>query len=173
MDSWRNYLASSQIGRTFSYFILLFFQNHVWTCLFSSCFHMSFSIFIAVNAIDRASWLKWRTIRKSLGFVFFDFFPALIELSPQSHILLIQWLKFLMKRPKIGFVCILPKLLKLLVQLYLFQLCLIDLFADIFVALFSCTFLLAKVELILGNRKVFRLLLGSVLNYVATIEEIA
>ena len=78
-----------------------------------------------------------------------------------------------MKRPKIDFVCILPKLLKLLVQLYLFQLCLIDLFADIFVALFSCTFLLAKVELILGNRKVFRLLFGSVLNYVATIEEVA
>jgi hypothetical protein len=65
-----------------------------------------------------------------------------------------------------------PKLLKLLVQLYLLQLRLIDLFADIFVALFSCAFLLAEVELVLGYRNVVRLLLGPVLEDVAIVEEV-
>ncbi len=141
-------MTSAEVGCALRQFGVLLFGDDVGTHLVPVDFAVRLFVLIPVNAVNRRPYFEGGPIGQPFASILPKFIGGLLEFCPESEILLVELIEFVLKQSEILFKGFLFDCSEGFSEFGLLQFGCVDFFHDFFVAFFSRALSLAEVELI-------------------------
>jgi hypothetical protein len=133
---------------------------------------VGFFVLVSVDAVDGGAGLDGGAVGEAFAFVLLQAAAGLVELGAEGEVLGVEVLELLPEGAEVGVVGLLFECFQLSAEVCLFEFGLVDLFGDVFVALFSGAFLFREVEFVLAEGEVVVVVGAFVLAVIAAVEEV-